>query len=377
MTQTNSHPLIACSYYISPDKIFIKKEYYKSNQGFSQSFIDNQINLSNHKPKGVVSDKSAQRIKSSINWLVSSAVTKRVTNPKTKQRFNFKINLLTLTLAQEQGEISDKLFKSKYLQPLLKRLKRKTGLKNYVWKAEVQSNGNIHIHLVTDKFIHYKVLQDMWNDILYKNGQLQKFFKKHGHFDPHSTEVKSVQKVKNLASYLIKYLTKKETDKRLIVGRLWGCNYALSQANKCSVIIEPKDVNLVKKDINFSALEHKVLESEPDQFGNTIKYGDLYFIKPSDWGKNIKGLLDSEYQIHLKQIRENGSQFFKEKRKLAKENTELKRENIRTALQLNSRINPNPYFDNTAFTGGKEVQNNSFKLWSIKENKQYKLSLKL
>jgi hypothetical protein len=141
--------------------------------------------------------------------------------------FPFKINFITLTLSSVQVHC-DKFIKEKLLEPFLRWLLKK-GATGYVWKAEVQVNGNIHFHITTNIYIHYSEIRNKWNGLQYNTGYLKPFFDKFGHFDPNSTDVKSVKNVSKAFDYICKYITKVEDGKRLICGHRFG--YSRNLAN--------------------------------------------------------------------------------------------------------------------------------------------------
>ena len=100
-------------------------------------------------------------------------------------------------------------------------------MKSYIWKAERQDNNNIHFHITSNQFIHYRTIQDRWNSTLSVTTLLNDFQKKHGHYNPHSTEIKAVRKIDEIEKYLQKYYLKKEEDKKPIEGKLWDCSLNL------------------------------------------------------------------------------------------------------------------------------------------------------
>jgi hypothetical protein len=85
----------------------------------------------------------------------------------------------------------------------------------YVWKYEKQGNGNIHYHILTDKFIPYRELRDNWNRIIEKHNYIYQFKLKHGHTDPNTTDIHSLKKVNNVPQYLSKYMIKEAAKKNL------------------------------------------------------------------------------------------------------------------------------------------------------------------
>ena len=150
-----------------------------------------------------------------------------------------------------------------------------------VWRAEKQKNGNLHFHLLTDKFIPFLELRDVWNRITEKLGYVSRYRDEMRNFhangfnvrkdllpnwnyrsqvrayregtkndwqSPNSTDVHSVRKILNLKAYLIKYLTKDEhidpetgeikDDLMKQQGRIWGCDQQLGSARGATVDID-------------------------------------------------------------------------------------------------------------------------------------------
>lgn len=184
-------------------------------------------NLTNNKPNPNLSINAKKRIRTAVNWLFALSENKTVINPKTQKTYNFKINFITLTLSDKQVH-SDCYIKKNMLNRFLEKIRYQYNLKSYLWKAESQQNGNIHFHITTNLYIPYNKIRDTWNQIQDKNGYLNKFFQKHGHKNPNSTDVHAVKKIKNLAAYMASYLTKNPTY-RQIQGRQWYLSANLSK----------------------------------------------------------------------------------------------------------------------------------------------------
>ena len=156
--------------------------------------------------------------------LAACAKWKDAIDFKSGNKYRFKLNFITLTLPAEQGNLTDYQVKSKILDPFLKRCTRKFGLTSYVWRAEYQENGNIHFHLMTDCFIHYKSIRHNWNECCARYGLIDKFEKIHGHRNPNSTDVHAVRKPWELARYIAKYMTKMKEDEKPMKGRCWSAS---------------------------------------------------------------------------------------------------------------------------------------------------------
>jgi len=147
------------------------------------------------------------------------------TNAHGKQ-YHFKIAFITLTLPSMQTH-SDNQLKSDCLDSFLTEIRKGYGVKNYLWRAEKQKNGNIHFHIVVDRFIPHWQIKNRWNRILERLGYVTRFAEKHGHNDPNSTDVHSLKHVLNALAYLMKYATKDEKNGD-VQGRVWGCSETLS-----------------------------------------------------------------------------------------------------------------------------------------------------
>jgi hypothetical protein len=137
---------------------------------------------------------------------------------------------------------SDKEIKRLFLDSFLIKIKREYNVKHYIWKAELQKNGNIHFHIIVDAYIHYKTIQKVWNEIQEKGGYISDFEAKHGHKEPNGTDVKSIKSAKIVSIYISKYITKKEkySDNRTLGGRVWGCSDSLRNIKYYEKVINTK-----------------------------------------------------------------------------------------------------------------------------------------
>ncbi len=181
------------------------------------------------------------KLKYYIRMMVFMAKTKRVFMKEKNKWFNFKINFLTLTLSAKQ-EHSDRAVKQKLLQPFLRIMRGQYGVRNYIWKAEVQSNGNIHFHILLDKFIHYDDVRRTWNVIQETLGYISRC----SVHNPNSTDIHSVKGIHNIAEYIVKYLSKKEEAKRLIEGKIWDCNHELKMVRTSVEVCSQIDMEVRK-----------------------------------------------------------------------------------------------------------------------------------
>lgn len=149
--------------------------------------------------------QSQKRMKKALELLIYTAKYKTVFVKATNSHFRYKLNFVTLTLPSRQMHTDREIVKN-CLSPFLENWQNGRKGFLYIWKAEVQHNGNIHFHLVTNSFIHYLKLRKRWNKAINKLGYVDRS----NSDNPNSTDVHAVEGKKDLASYLAKYMNKKD-----------------------------------------------------------------------------------------------------------------------------------------------------------------------
>ena len=337
MQTLDLHPTIF-DLHINPTYAVCVPQYNGRGGNKSLDRLKNEDNLKDNQHKGQLSRKATRRITNAVNWLVASAKNKWTFDKPSGKRFTFRVNFITLTLPTLDHGVTDHHFKSVLLHNFINTCRYKYDLKNYVWKVETQANGNIHAHFTTDTFIHWKDIRTVWNRILEKKGIIDKYRAKHEQLsleeyiglydpagikdiqqltkafhqgcdsnwsDPNSTDVHSVHKVKDIASYLAKYMGKSDDDRRPVKGRLWGCSTNLSETNKLTMeLADTKDFQVLQ-DLHNSGIKYKPIMSKPNAMGETYEIGSLFLYKLSDWGKNIKGKILELFNEHRFNIRYN------------------------------------------------------------------------
>lgn len=289
--------------YIKPNCIVSVPEFDTPKRTFSAARVANHANLKHNKHNNKLSPKAIGRIKAAINWLVASAKEKRVYNAATNKNFNFKINLITLTLPDTSQVITEYQFKKKLLHPFLVYLKKYHKLNNYVWKVEFQNNGKLHVHLTSDTFISHHVIREIWNRLLDNNSFLDDFKQKFKHSNPNSTDVHAVWKVQNLGAYLAKYMSKNEQNTETINGRIWGCNYELSTKNGCRMEVDRNEAHDVLRCLMNRDIEYKVIESQDKLTGKVFKTAEIFFIKQHHWSGYLHPKIVKAYDNHRFNIR--------------------------------------------------------------------------
>lgn len=219
--------------------------------------------------KGKVSQVAKRKIGKAIEYLLFLSNEKALPNTAHGKSYSFRLAFITLTLPSSQVH-TDQEIKSKCLNQMLVELRHKWNVRNYIWRAEKQVNGNIHFHILVDKFIPWSELRDCWNRITNKldyvsryRDQMRDFHtggfkvrtallsnwaykeqirayqkgKANDWSSPNSTDIHAVHKVKNIKAYIQKYCTKDEQNVGLS-GRLWGCNFELSNIPGAKLVLD-------------------------------------------------------------------------------------------------------------------------------------------
>lgn len=228
---------------------------YKQQLSGSGRRKHNGKNLSVDRKKayqGEISKKTMAKTSATIRaWL-------NVINEGNKVRKEKKLQIvmITLTLSSQQDyndKESDKFIKAKLLEPFLKWLRSDYDIIHYFWRAEPQANGNIHFHILTDRYIDKEKIQEKWNYLQNKYGLLRDYKEKYKKDNPPSTDVRSFSGSPKSISYVCEYLTKNE-GRRKIQGLQMRFSNSVSKLKIMPAVIE-KSV-------------------EPTLFDNLDKYAD-------------------------------------------------------------------------------------------------------
>lgn len=258
---------------IHPDSIIINSRKLPGTRKYPKlHFIPREFEK--HEHSGIISKAARKKISRAVCYLLYLSRAKVIPVGFRGQGLKFNICFITLTLPSRQVHDNIEII-TKCLQPLLNYLRKHYSMARYIWRAEKQKNGNIHFHLLTDIWIPYFELRALWNKYLqnlgyvtryreqqlafFKNGfKLRQGIMKSWSHDsqyraynygnqsdwnnPNSVDIHSVKKIRNVKSYICKYLTKNEkteqhqvsiqfsTDIELypIRSRLWSSSESLS-----------------------------------------------------------------------------------------------------------------------------------------------------
>jgi hypothetical protein len=167
-----------------------------------------------------------------------------------------KIIMITTTLSSRQIH-SDIEIKKHILTRFIEELKLKHGIDHYFWKAEAQNNGNIHFHILTDKFIQWKTVQSLWNKHQETLGYVTRFRLKNGKKEPNSTDVHAVKSDTHAIRYCFNY-TLKDEKHRPIQGRICGYSDSMNEIKETYNEVTPcigREIETLKRNRKVRIVE--------------------------------------------------------------------------------------------------------------------------
>lgn len=252
------HPGQASIYYqsLTPKRSTISNYYDKEEQEEIKKRRPIQFNDNSH--HGIISKVAAKKISRAVDYLCYLVPKRSYYHPGHGRSGQYLLNFITVTLSSDQIHTDNEINRL-MLQPFLIELRKKWKVTNYIWRAEKQKNGNMHYHIVTDRFIWWNDLRNYWNYYQQKYGYVARYrlnqvawhregFKfrpgqtrcktyseqlkayqegvRHDWNSPNSTDVHALQTITSVRSYIRKYITKSD-DEQAIQGHLWGCSDGL------------------------------------------------------------------------------------------------------------------------------------------------------
>lgn len=246
-------------------------------------------NLKKKKYQGNISKNQKRVIKQKLNaWLKSIIVNNKMSYRKYRRKDYYPV-FITLTLSEKQKH-TDKYIRRHMLELFIKNIKNRHNIKYYFWRAETQNNGNIHYHIIIDKYIRYQEIRDIWNKIQKRYGYLDNYFEKHGHIDANSTDVKGVHDVDNFINYILKYVIKDENNRK-IQGKVYGLSDDLREINVYSDLMdnEMSDILIQMQNNNLTTSydnEHFTVILFNKEFYESRQY-ELLEIRQSNYYYNL------------------------------------------------------------------------------------------
>jgi hypothetical protein len=217
------------------------------------------VQFENNSHEGKISKVAARKIGRAVDYLTYLVPKKKYFQAPHGGSGNYFLTFITITLSSKQIH-GDNEIKRSILEPFLNELRKRYKVRSYIWRAERQENGNIHFHILADRFIWWNDLRNSWNYFQERLGYVSRYrdamreffregfrpsqnsqdkrsiseqynaWRKNVQTDwasPNSTDIHSLKTIVSVRNYVRKYITK-DDDQDPIKGRLWGCSGNLS-----------------------------------------------------------------------------------------------------------------------------------------------------
>lgn len=170
-----------------PQSVIISKRFYSDREKVTQTNANSLVNLEKGAAgqwNGYMSPATRRRVRGIIeNYLTAIQLNTSMQFPEDKSFPSSEVypTFLTLTLPCVQhhcdNEIKEKCFLRfvEYLVGDKEKGASGWGVKNYIWCAETQKNGNIHFHLIIDRAILATRVNQVWNKFIDRLGYVDRF----------------------------------------------------------------------------------------------------------------------------------------------------------------------------------------------------------
>lgn len=254
----------------------VNSNYYNPYDDYKK--LKNKENSLNNLNQGQkrshqISKATQRKIRNRVFYMNLISEEKSRVNKK-GHTLKYNLTFFTVTISGECiGGIKES--NKKLLNTLLMDLRRNCNMLNYIWRLELQKNGKIHYHIITDASVNYKYLRHVWNRIQIENGTMQAFTEKFNKMsytqyadymvktypnlknvnklpewyakgkrdnweNPNSIDVKYINDFRQINYYISKYISKSENEENemeeikpeLLSGRIWGSSQELANAEQ-------------------------------------------------------------------------------------------------------------------------------------------------
>jgi len=200
---------------------------------YSKREIDYEAIENKQKFTGVMSYNSQLKLGNRLfAWLKAIETYNKQKHGQYERKEHYPV-FFTLTTTDDQ-EITDYTAKQEMLKKMIMQLRYNGMLDYYIWKAEPQKRGNIHFHIVGDKYIDKFELQKRWNKIQKEHGTSENYYKRFGSYMPPSTHIRTFDNEIGAHKYMMKYVTKND-ETRAISGQMWNSDRKMSKLKPISV----------------------------------------------------------------------------------------------------------------------------------------------
>ncbi len=190
----------------------------------------NMVEQQKRSYSGRLTPGAKKRLTKAITLMVQGTRRRWIYNPVSKREHLHQLSFVTLTVAGGNETLDGKTAYKKLLSGFLQWLRKTKKVNTYIWKAELQKNGQLHYHVTCPDFIHHREIRTKWNELQRKAGLLDAYCERYGHYDPNSTDVHSVHKMHDAAAYMVKEIAKSFQNETSLGGKVWDCSANLSAA---------------------------------------------------------------------------------------------------------------------------------------------------
>jgi len=225
--------------------------YYSPSLKFKQS-----LNMKLQQDKqysGRLTDGAKKRLSKAIDLLCQSIRPVKVRSCIHGRLITHRVSFITLTISHQENLSARESYDKAFVH-FMQWMRRTAGVTTYVWKCEVQKRGQIHYHITTPSYLDYREIRTKWNALQQRNGWLDSYHLKHGHYNPNSTDIHEAKKIDNMSSYLIKEFCKAiqnpNTD-----GKIWDCSLNLKKFKYYSFSEEQRHNELISDLITNEKVE--------------------------------------------------------------------------------------------------------------------------
>lgn len=161
---------------LKPHALQIRRAY-QSKELHNVNAKDNllQENDKDGQYNGYLSDATKRTIKKRVdNWLLAMKYTNGLKNPMKVDASVIYPTFVTLTLPSKQIH-SDQKIKNEILDPFVEWLRKTFAVTAYFWRAESQKNGNLHFHILIDRYVPFGEIRRKWNITVNRLGYVDRF----------------------------------------------------------------------------------------------------------------------------------------------------------------------------------------------------------
>jgi hypothetical protein len=294
--------------------------------------------LSQPRQSGKIGQRGKQLVKLYCKLLGETILAYREADPVGALREGINAVFITLTLPATQKHDDGELNRHA-LGRFITEARRSKWFEHYVWRAEVQKNGNAHWHILVDHEVDALEVRKLWNRIMADLGYIERYRKKmevltldeyiemrkpkdddamkraisafntgksEGWNNPNATDTQRVRSISGLKKYVSKYMSKStDAEARDWHSRHWGASDSLRDLQELRVEVPIGDVSglmqdAVNLDLYVVGLDHCTYIRANSE--------ELRLLKP-EWYERLKCVQTSNRQAlftHL--IKSNGGE---------------------------------------------------------------------